>query len=71
MVAFIAGIFTAVAFIAICGLSYWLGTKQAHKSIMEPIPKEKARQAEEKAEAMQKILNYDVSMAYRAKKEAK
>ena len=69
MMLFIGGMLASVAFIGLCGASYWLGTKHAHKANLEPVPKEKARKAEEQAEAMKKILNYDVGMAYKAKRE--
>ena len=71
MMLFIGGMLASVAFIGLCGASYWLGTKHTFKANLEPVPKEKARQQEEQAEAMQKILNYDVGMAYKARREAK
>ena len=69
MMLFIGGIVTAIAFIGMMGVSYWLGTKRAHRVILEPVAVEKQKKAEEQAEAMQKILNYDIGMAYKARRE--
>ena len=71
MMLFIGGIVTTIALFGLCGASYWLGTKRAHRVILEPVAVEKQKKAEEQAEAMQKILNYDVGMAYKARREAK
>lgn len=68
MMLFIGGVVTAIALIGLCGVSYWLGTKQAHKAVLEPVSEEKRREAQEKQEAMQKILNYDISMAHKARR---
>ena len=66
---FIAGILTAIAFIGCCGASYYLGTKHAVKGVVEPVAKEKQERMKEQSESMQKILNYDIGMALRAKQE--
>lgn len=68
MMMFIAGVASCMVLIVLCGLSYYLGTKNAHRAIVEPVGKDKAKEQAEKAEAMQKILNYDIGMAYKAKR---
>lgn len=68
MILFISGILACIALLGLCGLSYYLGTKHAHRAILEPVDKDKAKEQVEKAEAMQKILNYDIGMAYKAKR---
>ena len=69
MMWFIGGIVTAIAFFGMLSVAYWLGTKHAHKAILEPIAQDKAKEQEERAEQMQKILYYDIGMAYKAKRE--
>lgn len=69
MVLFISGMLASIAFLSLLGVSYWLGTKHSYKANLEPITKDKAKEQADKAEAMQKILNYDIGMAYKAKRE--
>lgn len=68
MMMFISGVLACMALLGLCGLSYYLGTKHAHKAILAPVSKDKAKEQAEKAEAMQKILNYDIGTAYKAKR---
>lgn len=70
MMLFIAGVLAAVTFFGLCALFYYLGTKHAHKVILEPTEKDKEKEQAKRSEGMQKILNYDVSVALKAK-EAK
>jgi hypothetical protein len=67
MALFIAGLFTAVLLIGLCGASYYFGTKHAHKAILEPVDAKKRDAMAEHAEGMNKILNYDVGMALKSR----
>ena len=68
MLNFILGIVATILIIGLCGLSYYIGTKTQHKAIQPPKTSEqKDRETQQKKilEDLNKVVNYDVNVAYK------
>lgn len=67
MTLFIAGFSACIVLLAACGVSYYYGTKMQHKSIIEAPDEEKQREIAKRQQNMDKLLNYDVGVAFKAR----
>ena len=71
MVEFFIGMVTTLLVIGMCGASYMLGKRNAHKIkpelTLDEHQKNKQDELKGKMEGINKILQYDVSTAYKSK----
>ena len=71
MTLFMLGFATCMVLFVTCGASYYYGTKTQQKRIVEPPDEESQREITKRQQSMDKLLNYDVGVAYKNRGGAK